>query len=529
MQKNKAIDVSEPVLGGLEHFSLKDYWRLLLRRRWVILITTPALAFLTAIAVFFIPNEYRTTTVILVDPRKVPDSYVLSTVTSSVADRLATLRQQILSTSRLSQIIDEMGLYRQLRAKKSGEQVVDIMRKSIEVDVVAATTGDRGLGAFSISYSGRDPVLAAQVTNRLASLFIDENVKAREEQVIGTSEFLDRELDDAKKELQEKEAKIRDIKTRYASDLPESQGLHIQTLSSLQLELRGEMEAVSRAQQQKVYLQSLLAESAPVINLDRVGQYSPELVPLQTQLVQAQTMLDELRKHYGPDHPDVMKKSLEVADLQKRVEDIKKAADPAKRQAMASAEKQRNPVVESQVAALEDEIQKHSQRESEIKKQIAFHQSKLEQVPVLEQQIASVVRDYEVSRDHYRILLDRKFSADMSSNLETRQKGERFVVLDPAQPPQSPARPNRPLIDLLALIVGLCVSVAVVIGMEILDGTVKTEKEITTLVQVPVFGEVPFLRSPIEQRRERHRALFATSGSVLLGAAYLVLVIISWR
>ena len=117
----------------------------------------------------------------------------------------------------------------------------------------------------------------------------------------------------------------------------------------------------------------------------------------------------------------------------------------------------------------------------------------------------------------------------MSSNLETRQKGERFVVLDPAQPPQSPARPNRPLIDLLALIVGLCVSVAVVIGMEILDGTVKTEKEITTLVQVPVFGEVPFLRSPIEQRRERHRALFATSGSVLLGAAYLVLVIISWR
>lgn len=529
MQKNKATDLQDGGFGRVAHFTLLDYWGLCLRRKWVILITTLSFALAGAIVVFHLPNVYRTTTVILVDPRKVPDSYVLSTVTSTVSDRLATLRQQILSTSRLNQIIEEMGLYREFRSKKTPEEIVEYMRKSIEVEVVAATTGDRGLGAFSISYSGHQPVLAAQVTNRLASLFIEENVKAREEQVIGTSEFLDRELEDAKRELQEKEARIRDIKTQYASDLPESQTLHVQALSSLQLELRGEIEAANRAQQQRLYLQSLIAESTPVINLDRVGQYSPELIPLQTQLVQAQTQLDELRKRYGPEHPDVVKKGLEVADLEKRVQEIRKGEESGQRQTLATPQKQHNPVVESQIAALGDEIQKHAEREAEIRNQINFHQSKLQQIPVLEQQIASVTRDYEVSRDHYRILLDRKFSADMSSNLETRQKAERFVVLDPAQPPQSPTRPNRPLIDLLSLVVGLGLGITVAVVQEILDDTVKSHQEVTALVRMPVFGEIPFLPTPVTHRRQRQRAIFATSGSILLGTAYLILVVIGWR
>jgi len=529
METNKPKNLSKPTLGGIEHFTPVDYWRLIMRRRWIIIITTLTIALAAAVVAFFLPNEYRTTTVILVDPRKVPDSYVLSTVTSGVSDRLATLGQQVLSTSRLKQIIEEMGLYRQLRTKKSEEQIVELMRKSVEVEVVAATTGDRGLGAFNISYTGRDPFLSARVTNRLASLFIEENVKAREEQVVGTSEFLDRELEDAKKDLAAKEEKIGDIKKRYASELPESQAMHLQTLSSLQIELRSEMEAASRAQQQKGFLQSMLTETTPVVNLDRVGQFSSELLALQAQLVQAQTQLDDLRKHYAQNHPDFIKKNLEVADLEKRVAQIRKTDDPAKRQVLATPQRQRNPVVESQIAGLDEEIQKRNERQTEIKNQISYHQSKLERIPVLDQQIASVTRDYEVARDHFRILLDRKFSADMSSNLETRQKGERFVILDAAQPPVTPTRPNRLLIDLLALVVGLGAGLAAAFVVEILDVTVKTERDIKVLLRVPIFGEIPFLLTSPERQRRRHQTILAASGSAVLAAVYAVLVVLSSR
>ena len=516
-------------LAGLEHFTLRDYIRLLLRRRWLILVTTLTVALGTALMAFFLPNVYRATTVILVDPRKVPDSYVVSTVTSGVADRLATLRQQILSASRLGQIIEEMGLYAELKSKRTQEEIVEIMRKAIEVEVVTTMSGDQGLGAFNISYSSGHSGKAAQVTNRLASVFIDENIKAREQQVIGTAEFLERELEEAKKQLETKEERIRQIKTQYVSELPESQTLHLQALSSLQLELRGEMEAASRAQQQRIYWQSLLAESAPVINLDRAGPSSTELIPLQVQLVQAQTQLEDLRKRYGPNHPDFIKKNLEVMDLQRRVEQLKKADEPSRREVVATPQRRTNPVAESQIAALEEDIRKHAERQVEIRRKIAYHQSKLERIPVLEQQIASIMRDYEVARDHYRMLLDRKFSADMSTNLEMRQKGERFVVLDAAQPPERPTRPNRPFINSVGLVAGFAVGLVLAIVLELFDGTVKTEREVTELIEVPILGEIPWLPTVLEKRRQRLRTVSAALGSTLLATAYAALVVLTWN
>lgn len=521
-------DTEEFGLGGLEHFSIGDYLRLFVRRRWFIVITTLLVAVGTAVVAYVLPDVYRATTVILVDPRKVPDSYVLSTVTSGVADRLATLRQQVFSASRLSQIIEEMGLYKELRRQRAEDEIVDYMRKAIEVDMVTSSTGDRGLGAFSISYSAGDSLEAARVTNRLASLFIQENIKAREEQVIGTAEFIDRQLQEAKQELQSKEERIRQIKTQFASELPESQTLHIQALSSLQLELRGEMEAASRAQQQKVYVQSLLAESTPVVNLDRAGAGSSELLPLKTQLVQVQTQLEELRKRYGAEHPEVIKKSLELTALEKQVEQLKKE-EPNQRQVVVVPQRRQNPVLESQISAFEDEIKKHAEREREIRQQISYHQSKLERIPVLEQQLSSIMRDYDVARDHYRVLLDRKFSADMSSDLETRQKGERFVVLDPAQPPERPTRPNRPLINLLGLLAGLAVGTIIAVLREAFDGTVKTEEEVVELLEVPIFAEIPRLPTMVDNRRRRYLTALALSSSTLLAAAYAVLVILTWH
>jgi hypothetical protein len=193
------------------------------------------------------------------------------------------------------------------------------------------------------------------------------------------------------------------------------------------------------------------------------------------------------------------------------------------------APKRQNPVLDSQIAALDLEMRKHTEREAEIRKEMAFHQSKLENIPVLEQQMASITRDYDVARDHYRLLLDRKFSADMSSNMETRQKGERFVILDRAQVPQSPTKPNRPLMDFLGLVAGLAVGVVISVLLEAMDGTVKTEKELAELIGVPVFGEVPFIPTEMFRRQQRYRTVLAASSSTVLAAAYVVVVALTWR
>src|ERR1700683_2427956 len=231
--------------AGVEYYSIRDYWRMLLRRKWFILVGTFAMALPTAAVVYFLPNEYKATTVILIELQKVPNSYVNSTVTESSAERLAGLREQILSATRLNQVIDEMGLYKQLKNKMGPEQVVQKMQKDISVEPASVSThhGEKVVGAFSVSYVNSNPAVAAQVTNRLASLFIEDNIKNREQTVMGTADFLQKEMEDAQKDLKLKEDKITELKTKYVDVLPESEPMHVQALSSLQLSLQNERDA----------------------------------------------------------------------------------------------------------------------------------------------------------------------------------------------------------------------------------------------------------------------------------------------
>jgi len=513
-------------LSGLEYYTPRDYLNVFKRRKWFMIITVFAVALLTAIVAYFIPNSYKATTVILVDPQKVPDYYVNSTVTISVVDRLATLRQQILSETRLTQVIEEMGLYKDLKKKEPQEELVKRMQKDIVVDIAPTGKGEKALGAFSVSYLNPSAVVAAQVTNRLASLFIEENIKDREQSVEGTADFLTKELEDAHKDLEQKEAQITLLKTKNVGELPESEATQVQSLNTLQIELQGEREALNQAHQQKVYLESLLGDNPSVVNLD-AGQ-SPEIVAMQTQMAQEEGDLDTLRKRYGPNYPDVVKKNAEIQDLKNRIADAEKtSAGMAKVKPAPS--KSRNPVVESQLSRLDEEIQQHEKRQHDIEQQINVHQSELERIPLFQQQISAVMRDYQAAQDHYKYLLERKFSADMASDLETRQKGERFEVLDAAQVPDKPDTPDRPLINGIGLVAGLIVAFVGALLLELLDSSVKTEREVINELHVPIFGEIPWLPTKVESRRKLRRNMAALASTTVLAAVYAVVVILTWR
>src|SRR5262249_13074900 len=178
-----------------------------------------------------------------------------------------------------------------------------------------------------------------------------------------------------------------------------------------------------------------------------------------------------------------------------------------------TAVKQHNPVLESQIAAIDEEIKTRNKREADIKEKIAYHQSKLERIPVLEQQLAAVNRDYENARDHYKLLMDRKFSADMSTSLESFQKSERFIVLDPAQVPSRPYNPDRRIIDGVGLAAGLLLGLFLAVMLEVFNPTVKSSQEVMEIVSAPVLAEVPVLITKQDRRNAYIKNLLGAAAS----------------
>ncbi len=514
-------------LAGLEYFTVRDYSRLFLRRKWFILVSTFAIALATATVVFFLPNSYKATTVILVVHQKVPDSYVNSTVTESSVDRLAGLRQQILSATRLNQIIDELGLYKGLKKKESPEEIVQRMQKDISVDMASApvaTRGEKMLEAFSISFTYSNPSVAAQVANRLAQSFIDDNSHNREQSVNGTADFLAKELEDTERDLKGKEDQITELKTKDVGELPESEVMHVQALNALQTELQSERDAIDRDQKEKATLQASLAASPSVVNLD--AQESPAVTSMETEKAQLQDDVDQLRKRYGPSFPDVVKKNIQIKDLQTRIDDAKKK-EAAKGE--PAPLKERNPVVQSQIAKEDEDVQKHQLREQEIQGQISQHQSQLQRIPLFQERISALTRDYEALEDHYKRLQERKYSADMAADLESRQQGERFEPLDPAQTPTKPASPDRPTFNLIGLGAGLLISLGLAFVLEVFDPAVKTEREVVGQLGVAVFGEVPWLPTKANDRKRRLHALYACVCGAVLAAGYSAILVATWR
>jgi polysaccharide chain length determinant protein (PEP-CTERM system associated) len=462
----------------------------------------------------------------LIDPQKIPDNYVRSTVTTTVVDRLARLRQEILSETRLSQIIDEMGLYPDLRKKESLEEVIRLMQKKISVEV-AASNRQKTLDAFSISYQNSNPVVAAEVTNRLASLFIEDNIKAREQSVLGTTDFLTKELEDAQKDLREKADQITALKTKFAGELPESEMMHLQALNALQTDLRSEMDAVERDRRQRSSLESQLADNPPVVNLDTGN--SMEVTAMRAEESELQNQMDELRKRYGPAYPDVVKKNMEIRDLEDRIEQAKKAATANRPSVAPAPSGQSNPVVQAQIAKLDEEMEGHRQKAQEIKAQIADHESQLERIPLFQQQMSGITRDYEAAEDNYKRLFEQRFSADMAEDLEVRQKGERFEILDPAQVPSAPDSPNRPLINVAGLVGGLLAGLVGALGLQILDPSVQTEREVVGQLGAPVFAEVPWLATKEREKQQLRLAIFAGTATAMMAAVYSILVVVTWR
>jgi succinoglycan biosynthesis transport protein ExoP len=509
----------------------QDYWAIVCRRRWWLLLGVFGAWTAVSLLGWFLPADYRSETVILVEQQKVPEQYVIPNVSVDLQERLHSMTQQILSRTRLRRIIDSFHLYASERNRLSPDELVDQLRQDVKIDLVKAPGSRDELTAFKIYYISRDPNLAQQVTSQLTSLFIEENLRARQQQSESTTGFLENQLDEAGKDLAAQEQRVREFKTRYLGELPGQLQSNVQILSGLQSRLQGAIDARDRVKQQQIYYESLLGQYRSLQAELRRGKSadlrSPEA--LDAELERLKNQMADLTARYTARHPDVKHLKEEIAateSVKSRIETEIKAARSKPEQVGSDSAYPRDPAelrvlspvleIESQLKASQLEMQNRQREIENLESSISAYENRLNSTPLREQQLANVTRDYDQSKANYESLLAKKNQSELATNLEKRQQGEQFRILDPPSLPTKPYWPDRFEFNLFGLVAGLIVGFAALVGAEALDDRVHGEKDLRSLIVAPVVVDIPSLKTRSETRMQQWKSGLEWVGGVMI-------------
>ncbi len=508
--------------------SLQEYWSMLRRRRWWVIVPLVAGWGLVLAASWFIPEQFKSQTVILVEQQRVPANYVQPNVTMDLQGRLQSMSEQILSRTRLLAIIQKLNLYGKDRGHLDPDSLVEQMRKDITIELVTTARGAE-LTAFKISYVGPSPMVVQQVTGELTSLFIDENLKTRTQASEDTTAFLENQLTEARKELDVQERRLREFKSKYLGELPEQMPSNMQILNGLQTRLSAVNDALNRDEQQRLYLESLLSQYRDLRS--KTDSDTPVSLPaLEARLEQLQNQLAQLSTKYTAQHPDVLSVKREIASteaLKQKIEadlaNPKKSSKPEAPNAHSVAELQASTPemqMRSQLKVNQNEIENLKRQQKQLTSEIASYESRLNLTPAREQEMAAVVRDTQQSRANYDSLLQKKLQSELATNLERRQQGEQFRVIDPPNLPQRPFWPNRLKLSLIGIGVGLVLGVGLAVVKELMDPLVYEDSQVKRLCDAEVLASVPGLWTATELQRQRRVVAVET-----LAASLLLLVI----
>jgi polysaccharide chain length determinant protein (PEP-CTERM system associated) len=426
---------------------------------------------------------FRASTLVMVEKQKVPADYVKPTVTMGMEERLSTIEQQITNRSNLERIIHEMDLYPELRAEESIEKVVGVVRRNL-------TVAKKGDSVFTIYFKDPDPVKAANTANRIAELFIQENLKLREDQAQGTSTFLEAELAQTKAQLELQEAKIAAFKQVHMGELPEQRDTNLQAVGQLQDKLAINMEALDKAETRKIFLQRQISELSQMVVIP--PQAAPVAPPAPTRLEQLQAQLIELRSRYTDRHPDVVRLESEIEQLRKiESGEIQVSNAPP---LPAPAAPRIDPALRAQLDAVDMEIRGLQAERARILSDTSRFQARLESVPRVEQELLSLTRDYDNIQRSYESLLTKRIDAHLAQNLEKSRQSEQFTILEKAIPPSDPYWPNKVLLLAIGLAGGALLGLIAAFLRNQTDSTFTESDALQhAFPGVPVLATIPQL------------------------------------
>jgi len=509
--------------------TLDDYKHFLSRRKWYIAIPLLACVGISIALAYLLPPVYRSSSTILIESQQVPQDLVRTTVTGYAEERIKAITAQIFSRQVLLKIINDFGLYADQRDKMTTEEMVDKMRNDIAIEMISAEVPDRRGGravtvnvAFTVSYEGTDPRKVMQVTSRLTSLFLEHNLKLREDLARTTTAFLEEQAEEYKQRTKKLEEQIAKFKQKHLTELPELMGLNLQTERQLRQQIDDVDSQIRQARDRIVYLQGQLATVSPDIAVTgpegrivtdpaqklkmlksreismaaSLSPKHPDLIKLRQEIASLEKEVgttenrevlrqllrekqDELKKKSSQlrdRHPDIIKLNKEIQELQRQIK-----AAPSSGSSSSYAGNPDNPAyinLQTQIKSAKIELASLRQRKKELTHKWEDYVQRLEKMPEVERQYRDLSRDYETSQLEYKKIMAKLMEARQGQTLEQHQASEKFTVIDPPQLPEKPVKPNRLAIVLIGIVLGIGLGIGTAAIVEMADTTIRTPGDI---------------------------------------------------
>ncbi len=486
----------------------EDYLSILKRRWWIVAIPLLLLPLISYGFSYLIPPRYLSQTLVLIQGQRVPDNYVRPVITADLDSRLASMKEQILSRSHLQPILERYNLYGNQHMDMDDR--IDMVRKDIEIKPIHSEVArSGGLPGFFITFKADDAHTAQLVCSDITSLFLNENIRLREQSAEGTTDFIKGQLNDAKHSLDDQDAKLAAFQREYMGRLPGQEASNSDMLSSLNTQLEAATQQLNRAEQDRSYIQAMLAQQGQATSSPGVVTIGPMAsIPSPAQQenqIELQTLLNqqaELKAHYTDDYPDVIAIDRKIAEVRARSTPTQRVAGGGSSSASFGSSRESAAVqqLRAQLRAADVGIEERRKQQAVLQSNIGSYQSKIESSPAVEEQYKLLTRDYQTAQAFYDDLLSKMNQSKMATDLEKRQQGEQFSIMDEANLPDAPFSPKRGIFLASGAAFGLALGLIMAGLLEYKDTTFRSERDVWHFTKLPTLGMLSYSQEAQDAR-----------------------------
>lgn len=545
---------------------LGSYLEALGRRRRMFVLVFSLILLIGSLVALLLPAVYSSRAVILIEQQAIPSELVRSTITSFADQRIQVISQRVMTSQNLSQIVEKYDLYREEKKTETTAQIITKMRDDISLEMISADVVDPRTGrpteatiAFEIKYRSKNPTLAQRVANELVSLYLNENIKTRNEIAADTATFLTEEASRLATTVGDLETRLAEFKGQHVESRPELEDVTRSLMNRTDLEIAEIDRQASSAAQQKIHLEGELARLRPYRAVDLSGGGTPlarlqlmesELAAaearyagshpdvvrlrkevealradadpaaarqvLKQQLVEARSRLTNALEQYASEHPDVATAEREVALITKKLEAIPADAEPVPDNPLFTSTKARLDAVNAELDSLVAKRALLSQK-------YEHALQNLMKMPDAEAEYRAINREYETAVAKYREVTAKQMEAKMSESLEAERKGERFTLIEPPALPEEPAEPNRWAIGTLSFVMAVIGGFGFVGVAEATDTRIRGRRDIQELLTAPPLATIPVVLNGTETSAAKKKmTLLAAAAIVILVAAMTI-------
>jgi len=474
---------------GHRELTMEDYAGILKRRLWLILGCGVLLLGIGLGLCYILPAQYVSQTLVLIEQQKVPENYVKPVVDEDLGGRLASMKEQILSRSRVEPIVERFNLF--ANGKNTMDDRVDLTRTAIVITPIHSEQA-HGMPGFFISFKAQDARTAQQVCGEITSLFVSENLSAREQSAEGTTDFLKQQLGDSKRRLDDQDAKLAAFQRKYLGKLPEQSPSNANTLQSFTAQLDAATQSLNRTQQDVTFLEAMIAQQTHDAQNTEPGT-GVSVDERRTELKALIAQKQELAALYTPDHPDVVAVSRKISELQ--TEMAHGSTEPlAKASNAKSHDTPQLQQLRAQLHAAQQSMTSAKQEQGRIEQQVRTYQARIESSPMVEAEYKQVTRDHDTALQFYNSLLTKMNESSMATALERRQQGEQFRVMDAPNLPDKPTFPNRLVFAGGGFVAGLLLGSLIAAWLEYRDTSLRNERDVWAFTKLPTLAVISYVQ-----------------------------------